>query len=54
LAKEEALWKPCEDPLLYVEREAYLGAVRDALAGAEAARVVMAKAVQRMEGNAGT
>jgi hypothetical protein len=51
---EVIVWQPCNDPLLYVERTAYLGAVQDALAGAEAARVVLAKAVQRMEGDAGT
>jgi hypothetical protein len=54
LAMEVILWQPCDDPLLYVERQAYLRAVRDALAGAEAARVVLAKVVQRMGGNAGT
>jgi hypothetical protein len=50
LAMEVLLWKPCNDRLLYVERKAYLAAVRDALAGAEAARVVLAKAVQRISG----
>jgi hypothetical protein len=54
LAKEMMLWKPCNDPLLYVERRVYLAAVRDALAGAEAAGVNLAKVVQRVEGNAGT
>jgi hypothetical protein len=49
LAKEVLLWKPCDDPLLFVERKAYLAAVRDALAGAETARVILAKAVQRFE-----
>jgi hypothetical protein len=50
LMKEETLWKPCNDPLLYVERKAYLGAIRDALAGAEAARIVLAGVVRRMDG----
>jgi hypothetical protein len=49
LAKEVALWKGGNDPLLYLERKAYLGAIQDALAGAEAARVVLAKARQRLE-----
>jgi hypothetical protein len=44
LAKEVALWKAGNDPLLYLERKAYLGAILDALAGVEAARVVLAKA----------
>jgi hypothetical protein len=43
------LWKACNDPLLYLERRAYLGAIRDALAGVEEARVVLAKARQRLE-----
>ena len=49
LAKEVVLWKECNDPLLYLERKAYLGAIQDALAGVEAARVVLAKARQRLE-----
>jgi hypothetical protein len=48
LAKEVTLWKECNDPLLYLERKAYLSAVQDALAGVEAARVALAKARQRM------
>ena len=49
LAREVALWKACNDPLLYLERKAYLKAIQDALAGAEVARVVLAKARQRLE-----
>ena len=49
LAKEVTLWKSCDDPLLYLERKAYLGGIQDALAGVEAARVVLAKAMQRLE-----
>jgi hypothetical protein len=49
LAKEVSLWKACDDPLLYLERRAYLGAIQDALAGTESARVVLAKVVQRLE-----
>jgi hypothetical protein len=49
LAKEVTLWKSCNDPLLYVERKAYLGAIQDALVGIEAARVALAKAMQRLE-----
>ena len=53
LAKEVALWKECNDPLLYLERKAYLGAIQDALAGVEEARVVLAKARQRLERESG-
>jgi hypothetical protein len=49
LAKEVILWKQSNDPLLYLERKAYLGAIQDALAGAEAARVVLAKVCQRLD-----
>jgi hypothetical protein len=49
LAKEVTLWKACNDPLLYLERKAYLNAIQDALAGVETARVVLAKSRQRLE-----
>jgi hypothetical protein len=49
LAKEVTLWKDANDPLLYLERKAYLGAIQDALAGAESARVLLAKVCQRLE-----
>jgi hypothetical protein len=52
LAKEVVLWKAANDPLLYVERKGYLTAIQDALAGVEAARVVLAKARQRLEASA--
>jgi len=50
LAKEVSLWKGCNDPLLYLERKSYLGGIQDALAGTEAARVVLTKVVQRLGG----
>jgi hypothetical protein len=53
LAKEVVLLKECNDPLLYLERRAYLGAIQDALAGVEAARVVLAKARRRLERESG-
>jgi hypothetical protein len=49
LAKEVTLWKGGNDPLLYLERKAYLTAIQDALAGVEAARVVLAQAWTRMK-----
>ena len=54
LAKEVVLVRKGEDPLLYLERRAYFSAVRDALAGVEAARVVLARACQRINSPAGT
>jgi hypothetical protein len=47
LAKELVLWKEGNDPLLYLERQAYLKAIQDALTGIETARIVLAKARQR-------
>jgi len=49
LSKEVSLWKEGNDPLLYLERKAYLNAIQDALAGVETARVVLARALQRIE-----
>jgi hypothetical protein len=54
LAKEVVLWRPCNDPLLFVEREAYLKGIQNALTGVEAARVALVKVRQRLEkGGAG-
>jgi hypothetical protein len=50
LAWEAAVKQGWVDLLLYRERKQYLAAVRDALSGVEAARVVLARAVRRMEG----
>jgi hypothetical protein len=51
LQREGVLIGEADDPLLYLERQAYLQAIRDALAGVETARVVLAKALLRMSGN---
>jgi hypothetical protein len=48
LACEVRLWKQADDPLLYAERRAYLGAIQDALAGLDSARAVLAQARQRL------
>jgi hypothetical protein len=47
--REHAAIAEGNDPLLYLERQAYLAAVRCAVAGLESARVVLAKARQRIE-----
>jgi hypothetical protein len=39
-----------DDPLRYLERRAFLLALQSAAAGVESARVVLAKARQRIEG----
>jgi hypothetical protein len=48
LAKEVWMWKRGNDPLLYLERKAYLNAIQDALAGIETARVVLSRVKQRL------
>jgi hypothetical protein len=49
LMREHAAIAEGNDPLLYLERRAYLAAVRAAISGLESARVVLAKARQRIE-----
>ena len=49
LAKEVELWREV-DLLLYRERRAYLAGVQDALSGVELARVTLAAAIHRLEG----
>jgi hypothetical protein len=53
LSQEVLLLRRGNDPLLYLERKAYLAAIQDALAGVEAARVVLAQACQRVETGGG-
>ncbi|MFM7150110.1 MAG: hypothetical protein ACKO23_09735 [Gemmataceae bacterium] len=48
LAREITLWQKGQDPLLYLERRAYLNALQDGLAGLEAARVVLSAATVRL------
>jgi len=50
LAREINTVAKADDPMLYVERQAYLAAMRKTLAGVEAARVTLAKARQRIDG----
>ena len=52
LAKEVVVIRDGEDPLLYLERKAYLNALQDALSAVESARVVLAGALHRLEGRA--
>jgi hypothetical protein len=49
LTRERVRWEEAADPLLYLERRAYLQAIREATSGVEAARVVLVKACQRTE-----
>jgi hypothetical protein len=49
LAKEVSILRSGDDPLLAVERRAYLNGIHDALAGVEAARVVLARVMERFE-----
>jgi hypothetical protein len=48
-AREVALQRGAEDVLLFQEREQYPAGIQDALAEAEAARVVLAGVVKKIE-----
>ena len=48
LMKELVIIGKGEDPLLHLERRAYMKGLRDGLSGVEGARVVLVKAVQRL------
>jgi hypothetical protein len=48
LAKELVIIREGNDPLLYLERKAYLNALADAIAGVECARIALATALVRM------
>jgi hypothetical protein len=48
-ARETGLQLGAEDQLLFRERKQHLAAIQDALVGAEAARVVLAGVVKRLE-----
>ena len=48
LAREVMLWKECNDPLLYLERKAYLEALQNGLAELDEARVVLVRAQERL------
>jgi hypothetical protein len=47
-AREQFIMAQGDDPLLYLERQDYLAALRAAVSGLETARVVLAKARQRL------
>jgi hypothetical protein len=49
LAREVLRVRQANDPLLDLERRAYLKALQDALSGVEEARVTLALARQRLE-----
>ena len=48
LAKEVLRWKEGNDPLLFLERKAYLEALQAGLAGLDQARAVLAEARRRL------
>ena len=53
LAKELTRWKEGNDPLLYLERKAYVGALQTGLSGLDAARAVLAEARGRLADEVG-
>jgi hypothetical protein len=53
LMREVVLIRQADDPLLYLERLAYVEALRGAVDGLEAARVTLARALQRIRDGQG-
>jgi hypothetical protein len=53
LMKEVVVIREADDPLLYLERLAYVEALRGAVAGLEDARVTLARALQRIRDGEG-
>jgi hypothetical protein len=51
---EISIVSKADDPMLYVERQVYLAAMRGTLGGIESARVVLAKARQRLDSTRST
>jgi hypothetical protein len=49
LMKEIVQVEKADDPMLYLERQAYLTAMRQFLSGIEGARVTLVKARQRLD-----
>jgi hypothetical protein len=49
IAREIQLVAKADDPMLYLERQAYLAGMRRLLNGIESARVVLVKARQRLD-----
>jgi hypothetical protein len=52
MCREAALWKKDEGLLEFAERRTYLTAIQDVIAGAEAARVVLLRAKERLDDQA--
>jgi len=53
ISLEISIVSKANDPLLYLERQAYLANLRGMLGGVEAARVVLVKVRQRLDGETG-
>lgn len=53
LMAEDFDWRSCDAPVLRAERVAFRAALRQALAGSESARVVLARAARRIAEESG-
>jgi hypothetical protein len=49
LAKEASLWKKCDAPVIFGDRQAYIDGILDAVSGLEGARVALAKMIRDAE-----
>jgi hypothetical protein len=46
LATKAALWKKCNAPVLFEDRQAYIDGILDAVSGLEKARLALAKMIR--------
>jgi len=49
LATEASLWKKCDAPVLFVDRQEYIEGILDSVSGLERARIALAKMIRRGE-----
>jgi uncharacterized protein with PIN domain len=52
LAKEASLWRECDAPILFVDRQEYLEAIEEAVSALQA-RVTLARVCQELESKPG-
>jgi len=51
LATEASLWKKCDAPVLFADRQEYIEGILDAVSGLERARIALAKMIRQGERN---
>jgi len=49
LAREASMWKKCDAPVLFEDRQEYIEGILDSVSGLERARIALAKMIRRGE-----